>query len=152
MDQITLRAIPPGEHRFFVKAQDISGATSRTISFPDPADSQLPLHWVVKPVAGEILLVNDFAQDQSLYQVQSFYNQILDQLLGASGYSVWEIGSERTPLINSQNSLPYSSLDIEANLAYFKSNLVCSSRPASSDRRRPEHYPFLRSRRENFYQ
>ncbi len=119
-DQITLRDIPPGEHRFFVKAQDISGAASRTISFPDPADASVPLHWVVKPVQGEVLLVNDFAQDQRLYQVQSFYTEILNELLGPNGYSVWEIGSETTPLINSQNALPYSSLDIEANLAYFE--------------------------------
>jgi hypothetical protein len=119
-DQITLTGIAPGEHRFFVKAMDVSGATSETISFPNPADSNLPLHWVVKAVSGEVLLVNDFAQDQSLYQVQGFYTQILDQLVGREGYSVWEIGSNAEPLINSQNALPYSSLDIEANLAYFR--------------------------------
>jgi len=118
--QITLQGLTPGEHRFFVKAQDISGATSPTISFPDPASSTSPQHWVVKPVQGELLLVNDFAQDQSLYQVQKFYTQFLDQLVGPGGYSVWEIGSSATPLINAQNALPYSSIDIEANLAYFK--------------------------------
>ena len=120
VDQITLRDLKPGEHRFFVKAQDISGATSPTICFPNPADPQVPLHWLVKPTHGEVLLVNDFAQDQSLYQVQNFYTQILNELLGPNGYSVWEIGSERTPLINAQNALPYSSIDIEANLSYFK--------------------------------
>ncbi len=119
-DQVTLRDIAPGEHRFFVRAQDVSGATSPVISFPDPAESQSPLHWVVKPVAGEILLVNDFAQDQTLYQVQAFYTGILDQLVGTNGYSVWEIGSDTTPLINSENALPYSPVDIEANFSYFK--------------------------------
>lgn len=119
-DQVTLRDLAPGEHRFFIKAVDVSGATSKTLSFPDPADPAVPLHWVVKPVQGELLLVNDFAQDQTLYQVQKFYTQILDQVVGPNGYSVWEIGSDRTPLINSQNALPYSSFDIEANLSYFK--------------------------------
>ena len=118
-DQVTLRDIPPGPHRFFVRAQDVSGATSPTISFPDPANAQSPLHWVVKPVSGDILLVNDFAQDQTLYQVQSFYTGILDRLVGKNGYSVWEIGSDTTPLINSQNALPYSPVDIEANFSYF---------------------------------
>jgi len=117
---VTLRDLTPGEHRFFVRAQDISGAFSKTISFPDPTDAQVPHHWLVKPVQGEVLLVNDFAQDQTLYQVQSFYVAILNQIVGPTGYSVWEIGSEKTPLINSQNALPYSSADIEANLAYFK--------------------------------
>jgi len=118
-DQITLRDLAPGRHRFFVKAQDISGATSPTLSFPNPDDPNMPLHWEVKPVQGQILLVNDFAQDQSLYQVQGFYTRILDQLVGPADYSVWEIGSNTTPLINSQNALPHSSIDIEAYLAYF---------------------------------
>ena len=119
-DQVTLTDLPPGEHRFFVKAQDVSGATSNTISFPDPDDPNVPNHWVVKPIQGDILLVNDFAQDQNLYQVQSFYEDILQQLVGQDGYSVWEIGSNRVPAINAQNALPYSSIDIEANLSYFK--------------------------------
>ena len=120
VDQITLRELAPGEHRFYVKAEDISGATSPVLSFPDPNDSSCPQRWVVKSLQGEVLLVNDFAQDQNLYQVQSFYTQILDQLIGPAGYSIWEIGSSATPLINAQNALPYSSLDIEANLAYFR--------------------------------
>ncbi len=118
-DQITLRGLSPGEHTFYLKAQDIAGAFSQTISFPDRNDPQVPNHWVVKPVKGEVLLVNDYAQDQNLYQVQKFYENILDQVIGNNNYSVWEIGSERTPTINAQNALPYSSIDIEANLSYF---------------------------------
>jgi len=117
---ITLRNIEPGEHRFFVKAVDVSGASSNVISFPDPDDDQAPNHWVVKPVQGDVLLVNDFAQDQNFYQVQSFYQDVLNELVGESGYSVWEIGSDRTPAINAENTLPFSSVDIEANLSYFK--------------------------------
>ena len=116
---LTLRDIAPGPHSFFVKAVDVSGASSNVITFPDPEDDLAPNHWVVKPVQGDILLVNDFAQDQNLYQVQTFYQDILDELVGENGYSVWEIGSDRTPAINAENSLPFSSIDIEANLSYF---------------------------------
>jgi hypothetical protein len=118
-DQITLTDLSEGEHRFFVKAVDVSGAESPTLSFPDPGDDETPNKWVVKPVQGDILLVNDFAQDQNQYQVQGFYSGILDQLVGPKGYSVWEIGSYRVPAINPENSLPYSSIDIQANLGYF---------------------------------
>lgn len=118
-DQVTLTNIPPGEHQFFAKAVDVSGAPSNVIMFPDPADDQVPNHWLVKPTQGDILLVNDFAQDQNLYEVQSFYESVLNELVGEDGYSVWEIGSDRTPAINAENSLPFSSIDIEANLSYF---------------------------------
>jgi len=118
-DQVTLRDLPPGEHQFFVKAEDISGAQSSTICFPDPRDPQVPNRWEVKPIIGRLLLVNDYAQDQTLLQGQNFYESILRQLLGDDGYSVWQIGTSRVPMINSQNSLPYTSIDIEANLAYF---------------------------------
>ncbi len=118
-DLVTLRDLEPGEHRFFVKARDVSGAMSKTISFPDPDDPAVPNKWVVKPAAGNVLLVNDFAQDQNLYQVQNYYKDILDKVIGTDAYSVWEIGSDRVPVNNPQNVLPFSSIDIEANLSYF---------------------------------
>ena len=118
-EQVTLRDIEPGEHTFYVKAVDISGASSNVIQFPDPNDEQVPNRWRVNPVQGDILLVNDFAQDQNLYQVQNFYVDILNEIVGEDAYSIWEIGTARTPAINAENSLPYSSIDIQANLAYF---------------------------------
>ena len=117
---VTLTGLLPGSHRFFVTAEDIAGAQSRVISFPDPTDPQTPNNWVVKEPRGEVLLVNDFAQDQTLYQVQGYYEQLLRNIVGEGGYSVWEIGTWRTPVINPQNSLPYATADIKANLSYFK--------------------------------
>ncbi|TFG98744.1 MAG: hypothetical protein E4H13_09600 [Calditrichales bacterium] len=117
---ITLTEIPPGEHRFFVKAEDIAGAQSNIISFPDPEDDTVPNHWVVKETKGDVLLVNDFAQDQNTGQVQGFYENLLQAIAGADGYSVWQIGTSRVPMINPQNSLPYATADIKANLGYFK--------------------------------
>ena len=119
-NSVTLTDIPPGEHRFFVKAVDIAGAESPVISFPDPNDDRTPNTWIVKQPQGDVLLVNDFAQDQNLHQVQSFYTKILDEVIGRDNYSVWEIGTDKVPVINPQNRLPYSQIDIEATLNYFK--------------------------------
>jgi hypothetical protein len=116
---ITLTDLSPGEHRFFVKAEDIAGAQSEIISFPDPEDEDFPNTWIVKEPVGDVLLVNDFAQDQYLYEVQTFYESLLTAIVGSDGYSVWEIGTSLIPVINPQNILPYSTVDIKANLNYF---------------------------------
>ena len=116
---ITLTDLTPGEHRFFVKAEDIAGAQSNVISFPDPLDAETPNTWIVKEPVGDVLLVNDYAQDQNTHEVQNFYEQILKNIVGDQGYSVWEIGTPRTPVINPQNSLPYATADIRAYLDYF---------------------------------
>ncbi|MBD3289206.1 hypothetical protein GF337_10410 [candidate division KSB1 bacterium] len=115
---ITLTGLSPGEHRFFAKAVDVAGASSSVISFPDPEDEETPNTWIVKPIQGDVLLVNDFAQDQKNYEVQGFYEELLKNIVGENGYSVWEIGTSYAN--NPQNSLPYATADIKANLNYFK--------------------------------
>ncbi len=117
---ITLENLSTGNHRFFLKAIDIAGAESELISFPDPEDDSTPNTWFVKDPIGDVLLVNDFALDQSTYEVQSYYESLLKNIVGENGYSVWEIGTSRTPAINPENSLPYATADIKANLNYFK--------------------------------
>lgn len=117
---ITLTEIEPGEHRFFLKAEDIAGASSDIISFPDPDDDLFPNNWVVKEPRGDVLMVNDYAQDQNLKVVQTIYENMLKNIVGENGYSVWEIGTASNPEINPQNSLPYATADIKANLFYFK--------------------------------
>jgi len=117
---ITLADIEPGEHRFFLKAEDIAGAQSNIISYPDPDDDLFPNTWVVKQPIGDVLLVNDFARDQTTHDVQSIYENLLNNTVGEDGYSVWEIGTTSNPEINPQNSLPYATADIKANLFYFK--------------------------------
>lgn len=117
---ITLTGLSAGSHRFFLKAQDIAGAESPVISFPDPADETTPNTWIVKEPVGDVLLVNDFAQDQNLYEVQNFYKERLNNIVGEDGYSIWEIGTTTIPVINPQNQLPYATADIKANLNYFK--------------------------------
>jgi len=117
---ITLTDLSPGSHRFFVKARDIAGAESEIISFPDSEDERTPNSWVVKEPIGDVLLVNDYALDQTNYVTQTYYENLLNNIVGESGYSVWEIGTSSTPVINPENSLPYATADIKANLDYFK--------------------------------
>lgn len=116
---LTLTGLIPGSHRFFAKAEDIAGALSTVISFPDATDNETPNTWIVKKPIGEVLLVNDYAQDQNTHEVQKFYEQYLKNIVGAQGYSVWEIGTSTTPVINPQNSLPYATADVKAYLNYF---------------------------------
>lgn len=117
---VTLTEIEPGSHRFFLKARDIAGAESDVISFPDPEDELTPNTWVVKEPIGDVLLVNDFAQDQTSHTVQNFYVERLNNIVGENGYSIWEIGTTSTPVINPQNQLPYATADVKAYLNYFK--------------------------------
>lgn len=123
-DRITLTELEPNkEHIFFAKAQDIAMAESNLIMFPDTTDDEVPNHWVVKPVLGNVLLVDDFAQDQINKTTQRFYTNILSQVLSDT-FSIWEIGSstkrEGQMPINMQNAIPYTLTDIEANFSYFE--------------------------------
>ena len=109
------------EHTFYVKAVDVANAESETIMYPDTTDENVPNHWYVKPAVGEILLVDDFAQDQNTKNTQNFYKNIIDDVIPEDDtLSVWEIGSTLgESAINRQNALPYTQTDIEANLNYF---------------------------------
>lgn len=105
---ITLDSIPPGLHTFYLKTRDIAGAESPVIQYPDSSNTAEPAFWRVMPVRGEVLLVDDFPQNES-NTTQNWYRENLNVLLGADQYSVWEIGE----------SLPFSASDVTANLMYF---------------------------------
>lgn len=113
---VTLTEIEPGVHTFYLMVEDIAGARSPIISFPNPLNEAEPSVWVVKPVKGSVLLVDDFPQDNGNVAL-SWYRSILDTLVGVDDYSVWEIGEE----------LPFSSTDVTANLNYFSSVLWFSA-------------------------
>ena len=105
---ITLTNIDPGNHTFFVKCKDIAGAESNTIKFPDSANPSNAQFWIVKPVIGDILIVDDYPLDNA-NNALDWYTGMMDTLTGSEGYSYWEIGDE----------LPYSSVDVTANLNYY---------------------------------
>jgi hypothetical protein len=106
---ITLTNLDPGINSIYIKCKDIAGAESDMIQFPDstrPDDAQV---WWVKPLIGDVLIVDDFPLDGS-NNTLAWYSSMMDTLVGEDGYSIWEIGDE----------LPYSSTDVIANLNYFK--------------------------------
>jgi len=105
---LTLTNIELGYHVFYIKARDIAGAESDIVFFPDGTNPNEPGFWRVMAVNGDVLLVDDFSQD-SQNNAQDWYRSILDTIIGADQFSIWEIGKE----------LPYSSSDVSANLKYF---------------------------------
>ena len=105
---VTVTNLEVGAHTFYAKVRDIAGAQSNTIRFPETDDLTTANHWVVMPVVGATLLVDDFPQDRN-NRAQKWYKGILDTLAEDGDYSVWEIGEK----------LPYSNADINANLNYF---------------------------------
>jgi len=105
---ITLSDIEPGRREFFVKCRDIAGSESETIYFPDSSEQNNAQVWMVKPVKGDVLIVDDYPLDNS-NNALAWYNGMMDTLLGEDQYSYWEIGDE----------LPFSSTDVSANLNYF---------------------------------
>ncbi|MBN2279180.1 MAG: hypothetical protein JXQ65_01225 [Candidatus Marinimicrobia bacterium] len=117
---LTNEHLTEGYHQFFVKAQDIAGAESQTIMFPDPKDNNVPNFWYVQEPRGSVLLIDDFAQDQISKGTQKVYTDVLTELYGENGFSVWEIGSTfGDNAINRENALPYTASDIVANMSYF---------------------------------
>ena len=97
-----------GFHTFYLRVQDIAGAESFIISYPDTLNEDEPNYWKVMPVVGNVLLVDDFPLD-GYNNAQVWFRMVLDSIVGGDNYSVWEIGDE----------LPFSSTDITANLNYF---------------------------------
>ena len=100
--------LDPGFHTFYLKVQDIAGAESFIVSFPDTLNEDEPNYWKVMPVVGNVLLVDDFPLD-GYNNSQMWFRTVLNSIVGGDNYSVWEIGDE----------LPFSSTDITANLNYF---------------------------------
>ncbi len=102
---VTLTDLEPGYHRFFLKIQDIAGAQSSTISFPDTSAA----YWEVVSPVGDLLIIDDYALDQTNIAL-NLYQSIFDTLPGIEGdYSVWEVGEQ----------LPYALSDVLATLNYF---------------------------------
>ncbi|MDZ7797321.1 MAG: hypothetical protein U5N56_09910 [Candidatus Marinimicrobia bacterium] len=104
---VMLTGIDPGPHRFFLKVKDIAGAESDVITFPDPAseDSQVR-RWEVKEPIGNVLIVNDYQNDQLIYEHQNLYTGILDDLVGSDGYSVWEDRQRPAPIRPIRSPVP----------------------------------------------
>ncbi len=102
VSHLTIRDIQPGERTFTIKAFDESGALS--------SDSAT-YTWFVKPVHGNILLVDDESGDQA----DRFYRQILDSLgFDTLQYSIWDV----------EHGLPYSPYDVAAIINDLGFNII----------------------------
>ena len=106
---LTLTNLDEGPQTIFLKCRDIAGAESNIIQFPDSSNTADAQHWIVKPIYGDVLIVDDYPLDNA-NNALDWYVSMMDTILGEGQYSSWEIGDE----------LPYSSVDVTANLNYFK--------------------------------
>ena len=109
VNSITLTNLDTGINTIYLKCKDIAGAESDRIQFPDSTMPDNAQVWWVKPLIGDVLIVDDYPLDNA-NNALNWYESLMDTLVGADGYSIWEIGDE----------LPYSATDLSANLNYFK--------------------------------
>lgn len=103
---VTLRNISPGNHVFYLIAEDIAGELSPIIRYPASKGQ-----WYVKAPYGELLLIDDYEPHHDIGTwTTSFYKGVLDTLSGVAGfYSVWNI----------EKRVPYSVVDIFATMDFF---------------------------------
>ena len=106
---LTLTGLTPGQRTFYLQCQDIAGAGSTIIQFPDTTAVGEAQVWIVKPIVGDVLIVDDYPLDNQ-NNTLAWYASLMDTVAGENEYSIWEIGDE----------LPYSTTDVTANLNYFK--------------------------------
>ena len=111
VSSVTLQDIPPGLHTFFAQAIDTAGALSELISFPDSTDDYTPNGWrVIEPV-GQVLLVDDYAQDAGA--AAAFYNALIDSIWGPGNYTIFETGED-------EKAFPTALTDQLAMFNYFE--------------------------------
>ena len=106
---ITLTNLDEGLYTIYFKCKDIAGAESKMIQFPDSTNENEAQVWKVKPIIGDVLIVDDYPLDGD-NNTLNWFSSKMDTVLGESNYSFWEIGDE----------LPFSATDVSANLNYFK--------------------------------
>ena len=109
MSSITLTDLDAGLYTLYLKCQDIAGAESERIQFPDSTNADEAQVWKVKPIVGDVLIVDDFPLDGN-NNTLAWFSSMMDTVLSEGDYSFWEIGDE----------LPFSATDVSANLNYFK--------------------------------
>jgi len=90
-------------NKFYVQAEDISGAKSKFISWPDSTQK-----WYVKKPSGKLLIVRDYSlQDNSA----SFYESEFDSLGLAGKYDEYDLV---------QNPYPYPNITFLQTMKLFK--------------------------------
>lgn len=79
-------------NRFYVQAEDISGAHSPWITLPDTSGN-----WFVKKPSGNILIVDDY---KIVDDAESFYNGMMDSLGYTGHYDILDLQNAHLPYLN----------------------------------------------------
>jgi hypothetical protein len=80
------------DNKFYVQAEDISGAKSNFISLPDSGNS-----WYVKKPKGNLLVIDDY---ETIDNSDDFYDSILDSLGLTGKYDIYDIHTQTPPFLN----------------------------------------------------
>ena len=81
-----------GNNKFFVQAEDISGAKSGFIQVPDTGKT-----WYVKKPKGKLLIVDDYT---TIDNAASFYNTEFDSLGLQNKFDVYDFHNQTPPYLN----------------------------------------------------
>lgn len=98
-----------GDNKIFIRAKDLSGASSEIIQLPDTNST-----WFVKKPKGEVLIFDDYSVSTNNNQNTQFYNQIFSTMNGGvltNKYDVFDLAN---------NSLAFESVTILETLKLFK--------------------------------
>jgi len=79
-------------NRFFVQAEDISGAKSGWISLPDTSRN-----WFVKKPKGKVLIVDDYIL---LDDAAQFYSDMMDSLSLTNKFDILDLNVNKLPYLN----------------------------------------------------
>jgi hypothetical protein len=82
-------------NKFYVQAEDLSGAKSQIISLPDSNDI-----WYVKKPKGQVLIFDDFHGGTADGQATTFYNQVFSEIDGGSlagKFDVYDLFNQPLP-------------------------------------------------------
>ena len=99
-----------GDNKIFIRAADLSGASSEIIQLPDTSST-----WFVKNPKGEVLIFDDFrGTSTSDLQTTQFYNQVFSTMNGGvltDKFDVFDLA---------KNSIAFESVTLLETLKLFK--------------------------------
>ena len=102
-------------NRIFVKAVDISGASSKIISLPDTSST-----WFVKKPKGKILLIDDFRETLS-NDPNTYYKEKFTSITNGDKFDLWDLRSD---------VIPYQSTTFLETLKLFDAVFWYSNNPS----------------------
>ena len=99
-----------GDNRIFIRAADLSGASSEIIHLPDTSST-----WFVKKPKGQVLIFDDFrSTSTSDLQTTQFYNQVFSTINGG-------VLSEKFDVFDlAKNSIAFESVTLLETIKLFK--------------------------------